>query len=87
MKNKFCKVKRWLDRDFRSDLQSSEFVAVVTQGVALGWDMAAPLALSESRSRFPAGMETRRARAKARLWLKGSSGVRGVGDMAGPSTA
>ena len=32
-----------------SALQASGFVAVVTQGVALGWDMAAPLALSKGK--------------------------------------
>jgi len=33
--------------------------AVIIQGFALGWDMAAPLALNENRgkSRFPAGIE------------------------------
>ena len=38
-----------------------------TQGVALGWDMAAPLALSKckSRSRFPTGMTERKAKATA----------------------
>jgi len=30
-----------------SGLQPSRFLAFVTQGVALGWDMAAPLALSK----------------------------------------
>jgi len=30
-----------------SGFQSLGFVAVLTQGVALGWDMAAPLALSK----------------------------------------
>jgi len=30
-----------------SGLQPFGFVAVLTQGYALGWDMAAPLALSE----------------------------------------
>ena len=40
---------RWTERlgwDFMSGLQPSGFVAVLTQGFALGWDMAAPLALS-----------------------------------------
>jgi len=32
-----------------SALQASGFMAVVTQGVALGWDMAAPLALSKGK--------------------------------------
>jgi len=34
-----------------SGLQPSGFGAVLTQGVALGWDMAAPLALSDGRRR------------------------------------
>jgi len=38
-----------VSEDFMSDFQSFGFVAVLTQGSALGWDMAAPLALNKSK--------------------------------------
>jgi len=81
-----------------SGFQPSIRVRHFTQGVALGWDMAAPLALSEGRGgncRSKARAEadslrewkTRKARTKARWWLKGSGSVQGADGMAGPSTA
>ena len=47
-----------------SGIQPFGFVVVLTQGFALGWDVAAPLALSECGSRFPSGMTERNAKAK-----------------------
>jgi hypothetical protein len=37
-----------LHGDFMSGFQPSASMALVTQGFALGWDVAAPLALSKS---------------------------------------
>ena len=56
-----------------SVFQPFGFVVVLTQGFALGCDVAAPLALSKCkcRSRFPAGME----RKKNKCNCKGNTGV------------
>ena len=46
---------------------------VLTQPLGLGWDMAAPLALSKGkgRSRFPAGMTSQKGNSKCKDNNKG----------------
>jgi len=69
--------RRWYGRfgHFMSGLQPSVLPRHVTQGFALGWDMAAPLALNEGSMCFDTLVRDARGTQIMQLWRRTNTGV------------